>query len=283
MKILVTGANGFIGRHYCQVLLNQGHEVIGLSRKISRKHDKNVVWVEQDININNSINKLESLKLEAVIHLAWPDLDDYSNDKHLILHLPKHTEFLSQLIFSGINKLQVLGTCLEYGMQAGCLDETLPSQPTLPYAIAKNKLHINLQRLNSTHCLQWIRLFYLYGDGQRASSFVPLLNSAINRKEKYFPMSGGQQIRDYLDVKTVVTMLTALLETDNCGTFNCASNMPVRMADFAQQLIEKAGGNTQLQLGKYPYPSYEPMEFWGDNTKLFTAIGAKSLNQTTVK
>ena len=281
MNILVSGANGFIGRHVCHILIDRGHKVIGLTRSKTAQHDQAIQWIVQDINLDQSAEKFKKHQIDAFIHLAWPDLENYRASCHLTHHLVHHYSFLKSLLNIGILKLQIIGTCLEYGMQSGCLNETMQAKPNLPYALAKHTLHQKILATMQTHhkaaTLQWVRLFYLYGEDQRPSSFVPLLRKAIANQLTSFPMSWGQQIRDYLPVKTVAQSLSRLIEKTNSGTFNCSSNQPIRLLDLANKIIHDANSPIQLKLGVYPYPDYEPMEFWGNNTKLLSAIGETSL------
>ncbi|MEI2750430.1 MAG: NAD-dependent epimerase/dehydratase family protein [Ferruginibacter sp.] len=75
-----------------------------------------------------------------MIHLAWQGLPNYTRDFHITENLPIQLEFLQNLLQHGLKDLTVTGTCLEYGMQEGCLTESLPAKPENPYAIAKHRL-----------------------------------------------------------------------------------------------------------------------------------------------
>jgi dTDP-6-deoxy-L-talose 4-dehydrogenase (NAD+) len=51
-------------------------------------------------------------------------------------------------------------------------------------------------------------------------------------------------------------------------SINCCSGKPVSIKNLVESYLEKKKHNMKLNLGFYPYPDYEPMEFWGDNCKL---------------
>lgn len=275
MKILVSGANGYVGKYLCEKLYSQGHYVYGLTRKVTDLQDKFVNWIECDISESSDLSWVNSLELDAFIHLAWQELDNYQSINHCRHYIEQHFTFLKKIINSGVKHIQVIGTCFEYGMGDGEISEEHPQNPITEYGKAKNLLRLKLEEFNNTNefTLQWVRLFYLYGEGQRQSSFVPLLLGAIEAKQKLFPMSGGEQIRDYLHVAIATSHLVKLLESREAGIFNCSSNCPIKMKDFALSIIQESNSSLQLKLGVFPYLEFEPMCFWGSNEKLLNVIG----------
>jgi dTDP-6-deoxy-L-talose 4-dehydrogenase (NAD+) len=52
------------------------------------------------------------------------------------------------------------------------------------------------------------------------------------------------------------------------GIINCCSGKPITVEQFVRNYLKKIEKNIKLNLGYYPYPDYEPMEFWGDTAKL---------------
>jgi nucleoside-diphosphate-sugar epimerase len=149
------------------------------------------------------------------------------------------------------------------------------TNPSNPYAIAKDTLCKMLQTisLSNTINLKWLRLFYMYGKGQAPTSLFSQLETAIARNDNTFNMSGGEQTRDFLPVEKVVEIIVQLtfLNT-NAGVVNCCSGKPQKVKDFVTQIINERSSSIKLNLGYYPYTSYEPMCFWGDTTKLNTLL-----------
>jgi nucleoside-diphosphate-sugar epimerase len=279
LNILVSGADGFIGKYVCRILLGQQHTVYGLTRKITPEHSSSVNWIEADITEQMNDSEIKALQIDALIHLAWQELENYQSPSHVTLYPEQHYIWLCRLIDQGVKKIQVIGTCFEYGMQQGRLDESMSVDPITEYGKGKNLLRQKLTYLQAikSFTLQWIRLFYLYGEGQRPASFVPLLMVAIQRKQPFFKMSKGDQVRDYLHVETVAKCLTGLIETEQSGIFNCCSNEPITMEHFAQHFILQSASRIKLELGFYPYSSFEPMSFWGNNKALLHALRLENL------
>ena len=82
-------------------------------------------------------------------------------------------------------------------------------------------------------------------------------------------MSGGEQVRDFLTVEKVAAMLVSIaLQEEVTGIINCCSGKPVKVKDFVTNYVQQKGKEIKLNLGYYPYAAYEPMCFWGDDTKL---------------
>jgi dTDP-6-deoxy-L-talose 4-dehydrogenase (NAD+) len=156
-------------------------------------------------------------------------------------------------------------------MQEGRLNEDMPVFPSNPYAIAKNELRISLEALQQNYpfFLKWVRLFYMYGKGQNPNSLLSQLDNALANNEEIFNLSGGEQVRDYLPVEKVADYIVKIaLQNKVAGIINCCSGEPVTIKQFVKNYLQKTNKNISLNFGYYPYTDYEPMHFWGDDTKL---------------
>jgi dTDP-6-deoxy-L-talose 4-dehydrogenase (NAD+) len=276
-KILVTGATGFLGNYVIQELLKHHCSVIATSSDRARAKKKK--WYFDVEYISFDLGKMDRntdyfkffKKPDAVIHLAWEGLPNYKSSFHEEINLPRHENFLGNLIQNGLNDLAVTGTCLEYGMQEGELREDMSTIPTNSYAIAKNKLYKYLVSIQKAHSfsLKWIRLFYMFGEGQNPNSLLSQLDKALNEGLTSFNMSGGEQTRDYLPVEKVAEYIVKIsLQKKVTGVINCSSGKPITIKSFVENYLKLKNKNIQLNLGYFPYPDYEPMHFWGDNSKL---------------
>ncbi|HEY4064278.1 MAG TPA: SDR family NAD(P)-dependent oxidoreductase [Puia sp.] len=280
-KILVTGATGFIGQYVVDRLLREGCQVI-----VSSAHAKKAeqaAWADKVTYIPFDLANLDPATdyyrffggPDSLVHLAWEGLSDYRSDFHTGVNLPRHIAFLKNLVDHGLTDLNVAGTCLEYGLQEGCLEEDRPALPVIAYPRAKNALRIFLEDLQRKQgfTLKWIRLFYMYGKGQNPKSLLSQLDKALAAHEPVFNMSGGEQIRDYLPVERLAEILCRIsLQQETEGIINCCSGIPVTVMELVQRHLKDTGGQIRLNAGYYPYPDYEPMYFWGDTTKLKTII-----------
>ena len=273
MKIALTGASGFLGQHVLNALLLQEIEVTAVTRNATRLADfkERIHIVEMDIS-KPQINCYQQMGCpEILMHLAWDGLPNYRALHHFEKELPGQYQFLRSMIKSGLSSLMVTGTCFEYGMQSGPLGEDMSAKPTNPYGFAKNALRQQLEFLQSDmdFSLTWARLFYMYGEGQSANSLFPKLKEAILRQDIRFEMSGGDQLRDYLPVEEVARLLVQLVIAEQgIGIINVCSGVPISVRKLVEQLLVENNWKIDLNLGSYPYPDYEPMEFWGNRQLL---------------
>lgn len=273
MKIAVTGASGFVGRHVLTDLLEHEVEVVAVTRDATRLAglSEAVRIVEMDI-ARPTPNCFEQMGCpDVLIHLAWDGLPNYKSLHHFETELPRQFRFLKAMVEAGLPSLLVTGTCFEYGMQAGALSEELPPFPANPYGYAKDALRRQLEFLRGAHpfAFTWARLFYMYGEGQSENSLFPQLKRAVERGDKVFNMSGGEQLRDYLPVSQVAEHLVNLvLRQADIGVVNVCSGKPISVRNLVDGWIKENDWEIALNLGHYPYPDYEPLAFWGDRTKL---------------
>jgi dTDP-6-deoxy-L-talose 4-dehydrogenase (NAD+) len=281
MKILVTGATGFIGRHFIPELINRGHEIIaaGMEDKNNLQFpwlDK-VRYIQYDLNESNDNCYDRLQRPDRLIHLCWAGLPNYKELFHLEKNLFNSYFFIKQLVLSGVKDVTVLGTCFEYGLQEGCLREEMETRPVNPYGLAKDCLRKFLQELNikQPFNLKWVRLFYLYGAGQNKNSILELLKKALENNDAVFNMSGGEQQRDYLPVEKAAEYIAKIaLKNDFSGIVNCCSGNPVSIRSLVENYLQDNHKSIKLNLGYYPYPDYEPMAFWGNNDKLQKIVKA---------
>jgi nucleoside-diphosphate-sugar epimerase len=270
MRIAVSGATGFIGRHVLAELALRDVDVVAISRAAPAPRER-LRWVQMDVN-SPPVDAFEQLgRPDGLIHLAWGGLPNYRALHHFEREAPDHYRFLSQVIKQGLSSLVVAGTCFEYGMQSGLLTESMDVKPDNPYGFAKDTLRRELEYLRRGHpfSFAWGRLFYLYGEGQAESSLLPLLRKAVASGEKVFNMSGGEQIRDYLSVVEAAKAFVSLaVGKSDAGVLNICAGKPVSVRRFVEQAVSENGWDIELNLGFYGYPDYEPFAFWGDRSKL---------------
>ncbi|CAN5284436.1 N/A [soil metagenome] len=271
MKIAVTGGTGFVGSYVVEQLLHKKAQVIVTGTNKSTAQTKpwfhSVEFLQVDVNAQIADNVIKAIaSADAIIHLAWPHLDNFKNPAHYENDLMPQYLFIKKLVEQGAKNITVTGTCLEYGLQTGALSPGMNTVPVTAYGLAKETLHKFLLQLQKMHAynLKWVRIFYTYGKGQSKNSLIPQLEAALERGDTVFNMSGGEQLRDYLPVEKVAEKIINIsLDPLLNGTFNCSSGKPVKVKDFVRDYLNSINKNIELNLGHYTYPDYEPMAFWG--------------------
>lgn len=282
MKIAVTGATGFVGRHVVRELsTRQGLEVVAASRTAPKvgQLPASVRHVRLDVSASSALDLQTLGNPDVLIHLAWSGLPNYKSLHHFETHLGEQYRFLAALIRAGLPSLVCTGTCFEYGMRSGELDESLIPDPRNAYGFAKDALRRELELLRVTRSFNftWARLFYMFGDGQPASSLYSQLLAAGERGDPTFKMSSGEQLRDFLPVSAVATYLVEIaLNAPGSGVVNVCSGRPQSVRSLVENWIEQRGWKMTLELGHYPYPDYEPMAFWGSDLRLRNLLAQHS-------
>jgi dTDP-6-deoxy-L-talose 4-dehydrogenase (NAD+) len=124
--------------------------------------------------------------------------------------------------------------------------------------------------------LTWTRLFYMFGTGQSPSSLYAQFQKASARGDKSFAMSKGEQLRDFLPVEQMAAHLVNLtLKRSGQGVVNICSGKPTSVRSLVEGWISSREINMTLDLGKYPYPTHEPLAFWGSALRLHEHCGSK--------
>lgn len=216
---------------------------------------------------------------ELLIHLAWGGLPNYRSLHHLASELPVQFRFLRAMVEEGLPKLVVSGTCFEYGMCHGPLGEDLPAHPETAYGCAKATLLAMLSILmrETPFELTWARIFYLFGEGQSETSLYSMLNRAAASGDSTFPMSGGEQLRDFLPMRQCCDEFVRLsLAPGGHGIVNVCAGSPTSVRSLVEQWIEENGWKIRPEFGRLPYPDHEPMAFWGVRKKLDRIINQSS-------
>jgi dTDP-6-deoxy-L-talose 4-dehydrogenase (NAD+) len=279
MKVAVTGATGFIGKYVLCALSHRDVQVTAMVRNLETANlgDFHGQVVQGDL-YNPPENLFEQLGFpDVLIHLAWSGLPNYKSTHHFERELPSQYNFLGNLVKAGLSHLCVTGTCFEYGMYSGSLQESIIPNPTNPYGYAKNALRCQLEYLQASFPFQltWMRLFYLYGDGQSQKSLFSQFSKAVADGVESFNMSPGDQLRDYLPVSIAAKYIVNLsLMCQNIGIINVCSGKPVSVRSLVEKWSQELTAEISLNLGYYSYPDYEPMAFLGNQERL-DSIGVR--------
>jgi len=289
MKVAVTGASGFVGRAVLSELARRGICAVAASRSAhtaeSTTAGHRVVSLDVHASPYDAFNRLGSP--DVLVHLAWGGLPNYRSSHHIESEFPAQYRFLRGLVESGLQSLVVAGTCAEYGMQYGPLSEDMQLRPENAYGSAKKMLLHELERLKAERpfTMTWARLFYLTGAGQAETSLLSQLHKAVVSGENTFNLSGGEQLRDYLNVEVAAYLLVSLaLSGHDAGVVNVCSGRPISIRRLVEEMVRDNGWTIKLKLGAYPYPDYEPMAFWGNRRKLVGILGedaAKRIGELT--
>lgn len=268
-KVLVTGANGYIGRHIVAELLRQGFEVLAADVNFDGV-DERAKRIEASIFSGDKDIFEQVGKPDACIHMAWRNGFVHNADSH-IEDLPLHYRFISDMIEGGLKQIAVMGSMHEVGYHEGAIDENTPTKPLSKYAVSKNALRqlLEIATKDTDVTFQWIRGYYIYGDDSRSNSIFSKIVHAAKEGKKEFPFTTGKNRYDFIHVDEMARQIVAIIaQTEVDGIINSCTGQSMTLADKIEGFIKENNFDIQLQYGAFPDRPYDSPGVWGDATKI---------------
>ena len=273
MNIALTGGTGFIGSHFLKQALAAGHTVRALRRSPSSKPripiDQQPEWLDRQLD---EVTPEELQGCDVVVHLAahTGNVPYDSLTNCLRWNLMAVLGLFEQARLAGICRFVVAGSCFEYG-SSGERYEAIPTdaplEPTNSYAVSKAAASIALRFWAEEHqlTLEILRVFHVFGDGESPGRLWPSLRRAAMAGED-FPMTAGEQIRDFLNVEDVASIfLQRAIEPNDheakAGIYNLTSGHPSSIRSFSEHWWEAWSAKGQLLPGTIPYRPAEVMRY----------------------
>ena len=267
-KILVTGANGYIGSKIVKKLLDLGNEVIAVDFSDTHIDERATI---KNINIFEEENCYEALgKPDVCLHMAWRNGFIHNDPSH-IEDLSNHFLFIKRLIDAGIKQVAIMGSMHEIGYHEGMISEVKQTNPQSLYGIAKDAL----RRACEQYCegkntkFQWLRGFYIFGNDTFGNSIFCKLLKANNEGQKTFPFTTGKNEYDFIHIDELINQISAAVMQDEViGEINICSGTHKSLAEQIEWYIKENNLDIKLDYGKYPDRPYDSPCVYGDNTKI---------------
>lgn len=285
MRVLVTGATGFLGRHLCTALVGAGARVFALRRDNGRSPVRiegkdGMEWLEADIRDAERLTSVvRKTRAARIFHLAAATSVErgfQTADDMIATNLQGTVNLLRALDSTGYECFVCTGSAEEYGAGTAPFREDAPLQPVSPYSASKAAATLYCEMYHRTlGCpIVILRPFLVYGPGQPPNKLIPqtILAALADRP---FPMTSGRQTREFTYVDDIIdgylraaTTSEAIGHTVNLGT---GESMPV--IDLVRLILELSGSRIQPDVGALPTRPGEIWSYQCDNTKAHTLLG----------
>ncbi|MGE9963653.1 NAD-dependent epimerase/dehydratase family protein [Fusicatenibacter saccharivorans] len=268
MKVLVTGANGYLGKGVVKALIEDGAEVVATDFKDCYIDTRAQIMIADLFAIDNPYDFFG--KPDILLHMAWRDGFVHGSINH-INDLPKHVDFINKMIAGGVKQVAVMGSMHEVGFFEGSINENTPCNPQSLYGISKNALRrvVELECKNKNVVFQWLRGFYIVGNTEDGCSIFSKIVQAAHKGQKEFPFTMGLNQFDFLDYEAFCEQVADTVEQSEIdGIINICCGRPEKLADRVERFIKENNFDIKLNYGAFPDRPYDSKAIWGDDFKI---------------
>ena len=290
MKVLVTGADGFIGSHLTDLLLQKNHQVRALSYYNSFNfwgwlegiENENLEVVSGDIR-DPHFCKLIAKDVDIIFHLAALIAIPYSYvapDSYVDTNVKGTLNICQAAKENNIQKVIVTSTSEVYGTaQYVPINEEHPKQPQSPYSASKIGADMMAMSFFNAFDLPVIiaRPFNTYGPRQSARAIIPTIISQISNGKREIKLGDLTPTRDFNFVKDTCRGFLELAECDAAigQEINIASNFEVSMRDTFELIARLMNADVEFIEDKERFrpEKSEVFRLWGDNSKIKQLTG----------
>ena len=265
-SVLVTGGSGFVGRQVVRRLLDQGVQTTVLCRAraaATSNTDSRIHEIRTSADVfaepQNRLAQLVS-GFDILVHCAWcTDRSDYLSSLVNTCCLEGTIRLAQAFAATGGKRFVGLGTCAEYDNSAGILTAATPLRPSNLYAATKAAAYLVLNNLLPPLGVSfaWCRLFYLFGEGERADRLVPTVRRLLEQGMAV-SLTEGTQVRDFMDVRDAGRMIAETALADKEGVFNICSGVGTTIRALVESIADEFGRRDLLRFGSRTLNAFDP-------------------------
>ncbi|WP_050184021.1 NAD-dependent epimerase/dehydratase family protein [Domibacillus robiginosus] len=289
MKVLVTGAAGFIGSHLCERLLAEGHEVVGVDMFLFKESERfkqdNVKELLQHPNfklVNGNLLELDLKKLlegiEVIFHQAA--IAGVRNSwgatfrQYVELNILMTQRLLEACKDLPLKKFVYASTSSIYGITDGRTSEDKPAMPISPYGTSKlaGEHLLRMYHLNFGLPATSLRYFTVYGPRQRPDMAFHKFLKAVLRDESIPLFGDGQQTRDFTYVSDAVEAnILAMNHPEHGNVFNIGG---AERSSVNQVLtVMEAVTGKEIKIDYQSMQPGDPLHTWADISQAREKLG----------
>lgn len=286
-RVVVSGANSFIGLELIKQLSNKNYYIYALVRKDASnvnvlKHYKNVEVIYYTLDTIMELEKVIGVSCDIFIHLAWAGIRGVKRNDEIIQR--KNFEWacdafeLARLLSCEI--FVTAGSQAEYGnVQGKIIKESTLGNPVTQYGKYKEKFYRFLRDQASVCGIRIIepRFFSLYGPYDYSGSLITTLIKKM-KKDEVCNLTKAENWWNYLYVSDAANAVIKLIEKQECeGIFNVASDDSRLLREYVEEIREILGSNSNIVYGALPYPQGGKIDLLVDISKITTVTDWRAL------
>lgn len=251
MRILVTGANGFLGSSFVRYIY-ETEDILAISRNGDKLPNENIKFISSDIlNYKNTHGDIINFSPDIVVLFAWNNGNKYSDinkSDQFTSNVPGYIDFIRFLC--GLPKkphIFGIGSFAEYGNLVIPALEDTTENPFSLYGMSK----LILKKYSELYCQMndalwtWVRPCFIYGPNDIETRFIPkVIKKCINNED--FELNSCNSVSDYLYIDDFVEYLYLLILTGQTGVFNICSNNGYLSMDIVKLIHDMTESSSQI-------------------------------------
>ena len=284
MKVLITGAGGFIGSQVVRKVLQEGHTVLAVLRPAESSERlidclDSISLFRCDLYDGNAVRKMvEETRPEKALHLAWyVETGKYWQARENLNCVRMSLCLAQELAEAGCSRFVGAGTCAEYVWDAGLLTEDVtPLRPQSLYGVCKNATREVLQAFcdQAGMGFAWTRFFLLFGPMEAKERLIPYVVLTLLKGE-VAQCTRGEQMRDFLYVEDAASAMWAVAKSGLTGPVNVGSGQAIKVRTLVETVARHLQREENLALGALPSDPQEPPLLQADIRRLAGVVGWK--------
>ena len=261
-KVLITGANGFVGKQILKTLVNENVDVVVVLRsgQPSPSDVSEIIFSDNIFSEDVEFWKQTFTGIDVIIHAAWyVEPGNYLRSSKNLDCLEGTLRMAMAAHQSGVRRFVGIGTCFEYDLSSEILTIETPILPTTPYAAAKASVWITLSNMLPDLGVEfvWCRLFFLTGENEDPRRLIPYLHRCLKSGEVAI-LSSGNQIVDYLDVAEAGQKISLAALGEVTGAINICSGIGRSVKEIALDIADIYARPDLLCFGGQPDRDTDP-------------------------